>query len=430
MQRCCVQVKGGDGVYQNDSYQRRGPVQNRRRPGIQIQPRFFIFLLMLAMLIAIVYLVASGKVGGGSARTGTSMVRRAGDYGSQFHGEAVIVRDELLEDAENVSRVDFVANEGATVFKNDVLCYIYAAGYSQKEMDSLELFRDTIKQYHRDRMIRSFSDPELQTLDDAITGFAWEARLLVQGNGEGSLSNVERQLKDALQSRKSYLKRKYPDDQTLDSLYEEEDRRLRKIAGTTLPLTAKRDGIVSFYTDGYENQVNMETFSLLTAAQVHAVLAGQSLETDVVARGRRAVCRSVAPDTWWVLMISRDSNWNPVEGQVYKMLLEGFDGYLLDATVRSATRASGEILVRLEVNSNVLPVLNIRTCGITVGEALQGLVVPVSALREQGEYLGVVLAGGQSVFVPVTVLTNDGKNAYVQPVYPGTLMDGQTVVTY
>lgn len=417
-------------MYQNDSYQRRGPVQKGRRPGIQIQPRFFIFLLMLAMVIAIVYLLASGKVGSSGARAGTAMVRRAAELGTQFQGEAVIVRDELLEDAENVTRVDFVANEGASVFKNDVLCYIYAAGYSQKEMDSLETFRDRIKQYHRDRMIRSFADPELQTLDDTITGYARDVRLLVQGDGQGSLSNVERQLKEALKSRKSYLERKYPDDQTLDSLYEEEDRRLRKIAGTTLPLTAKRDGIVSFYTDGYESRVNMETFSLLTAAQVHTVLAGQSLETDVVARGRRAVCRSVAPGTWWVLMLSRDRNWNPFEGQVYKMQLEGFEGSLLDATVLSATRAGGEILVRLEIHSDVHPVLNIRTSGITVGEALQGLVVPVSALREKDGYQGVVLADGQGVFVPVTILSNNGKDAYIQPVHPGTLVDGQSVMMY
>ncbi len=403
-----------------------GPARGQK-PRARIQPRFFLSLLVLALIGGLVYFALQGM---GGNRRGTAVAQKH-SIGSQFQGQGVIVRDEALTAADSITNIDFVAEEGALVFAKEVLCNVYSAGYNQAEINRLETYREKIRQYHRDQFKSSQGDVHLEALENTINSLSVEVRTLVQGQGSGSLTNMERQLRDALQARQNYLRQKYPDDQALTTLYKEESQQLRKIESWTTPFAAQDESLVSFYTDGYETTVNALTFETITPAQVHTVLAGQQLETDIVARGRQPIYRTVAPTVWYILLLSNDRNWNPVEGQAYKVQLEGFDSFLVDATVKSFTRVSGELLVRLEVRSDVRPVLNIRTCRMAVGEFVDGLSVPIDAIIEDGGVMGVVVhdANGD-MFVPVTVISNDGKDAFIRPVYPGSLLDGQKVVTY
>ena len=167
----------------------------------------------------------------------------------------------------------------------------------------------------------------------------------------------------------------------------------------------------------------------MTPAQVRAVLSGQRLETDVVSRGRDPIFRTIKPEGWYALLVSSEKSWNPVPGQAYKMQLDGFDNYLVDATVESFTRSGGELLVRMQIDTNVEPVLNIRTCRVVVGEFVDGVNVPVSALYSQSNMIGVVVSElGTDTFVPVTVISRDEKTAFVRSIYAGSpLQAGKTV---
>ncbi|MDR3051404.1 MAG: hypothetical protein LBU67_06750, partial [Oscillospiraceae bacterium] len=227
-------------------------------------------------------------------------------------------------------------------------------------------------------------------------------------------------------------RQKYPDDQTLASLYDEEARQLRKIESWTTTFVATQECLVSFYTDGYELSLNANTFADITPDQARAVLAGQMLDIDTVSRGRQPIYRTVRPDVWYVLMLNRDKRWNPMVGQTYKMQLEGFESYLVDAVVQSSTLSGGEMLVRMQVNTDVRPVLNLRTCRVVVGEFVDGLSVPLNALRYQGDMIGVVVSSDLSgeIFVPVIVISQDEYTAFVRPVSAGSLSSGQKILTF
>ena len=87
----------------------------------------------------------------------------------------------------------------------------------------------------------------------------------------------------------------------------------------------------------------------------------------------------------------------------------------------------------MRVNSSVEHVLNIRTCGATVGDFVTGIRVPIDALYTYDNMIGVmVIEGGAQVFVPVTVITYpDDKNALVRPTLLGSpLTDGKTVMLF
>jgi len=395
---------------------------DRLRP----QPRFFFTVLILGLICAIAYLLLTD--GSGVRRRGVAIVEKRSS-GGQFQGQAVIVRDESLMDADSITSIDFIAEEGSLVSRNTALCSVYSAGYNQIEIDRLNKVRLDIQAYHRDKLLNSYVDPQLSVLQDGIGILASEIRAVVHREGRGNLNNLEKQLNSALKAKQEYMRKIYPDDNTLLSYYENERGQLRKIESWTTTYTAHTDCLVSFYTDGYEGTVNAQTFGGFSPSQVHDVLAGRRLETDIAARGRQPIYRTVTPDIWYVLMLCNDKEWNPSDGQAYKMQLEGFQEYLVDATVLSSTRIGNEILVRMEVQSDVRPVLNLRTTRMVVGEFVDGLSVPLEALFSQGGEQGVVIADGER-FVPVTVISSDGRDAFVRTVYAGSLMEGQGVLTF
>ena len=422
---------GPGGQHPNASYPphpgmpRQPAPQGGRKPRARVRPRFFGFLLILAMIGAIAYMLLDGM---GASRQATAILQKE-NVGSQHQGQAVIVRDERLVDAESITNIDFIAEEGALVSRNAAICSVYSAGYNQLEIDRLNRVRMELQAYHRNRFSRSV-DPQLEPIQDSIEALTLDIRTVVQRAGRGSLINLERQLKDALRSRQVYLQRYFQEDTTLISYYDSEKAQQRKIDSWTTTFIAHEESLVSFYTDGYENTVNAQTWEKLTATQVHSVLAGRPLPQDIVVRGRQPIYRIIVPDVWYVLLLVNDRDWNPSDGQEYKMQLEGFDEYLVDARVITSSRVGNEILVRLEVHADVRPVLNIRTSRMVVGEFVDGFSIPIEAVIEQGGVIGVVVANeARGMFVPVTVISSDQRKAYIRPVYSGSLVEGQRVVT-
>ncbi len=391
--------------------------------------RMMILVLALALVGVTVWQI-SGLIGGHS----TTAIARGGVLGNEYQGTLVIARNEMLYETENKTSVDFVASEGSKVSRSSVICKVYSSGYNQTEINRLQTQREEIQNYHVNQVLSTYVDAALDAENDEIDSLAQQVRTLVQGRGVGSLSNLEMQLQSALTARKNYLRQKYPDDQTLSELYKVENDQLKKIESWTTTYTAAEDCIVSFYTDGYENMVNARTFDTLTPSDVRSVIRGIAPQGATAAeRGSDAIFRTVIEDEWYALFLCTDREWNPVVGEAYQMQLTGFDNYVLSAQVESFTRIGGDLLLRMRVNSSVEPVLNIRTCGATVGDFVSGVYVPINALHSMDNMIGaVVLEGGAQIFVPVTVISyTDENTAFVRPTLQGSpLQEGKTVMLF
>ena len=94
----------------------------------------------------------------------------------------------------------------------------------------------------------------------------------------------------------------------------------------------------------------------------------------------------------------------------------------------SYARSGGELLIRLAVVDDVSNVLYMRTCEATISEAVECMKVPISALYAQNGARGVVIdQNGVPSFVPVTVLSEVGGEAYIQPIQSGVLTEGMDV---
>ena len=386
----------------------------------------YILLAVLAVAfaaVAIARLLSSNRVEYGYVRYDS--------MSSSYTGDAVIVRDETVYAQEGVSQIEFNVDEGATVQRGMLVATIYTSGFNAKEWVTLQNYRDQIKTYHKVLLYDAASDTTLQRRMTDVQARAMEVQRLVHG-ASGSISLQETLLKAAMESQQIYIKQKFPDDQKLSRLYEDEKTQQQRISTWTKQYAAAADGLVSFYTDGYEKALNMSTYADFSPTEVRNMFNGQvpKVETTVSTRNSTDIYRLVRQDKWVILMLCSEKNWTPMEDRVYKLVIESFDNVVLNATVDTFTRSGGELLVRLVVEDTKFleDVLYLRSCQVRIGENVTSLMVPSRAIYVQGGRKGVVIIteGGQ-YWTGVEVVSDDGNKAYVIPENAGVLYDGVPV---
>ncbi len=398
--------------------------QNRNRSPLGT---FLRIVLVLAVLGGGTWFVLDSQ----KSSAPTTAVIEMGTLGTSYRGDALIVRNETAIESEGVQSIEYEAQEGASVYAGDLVCYVYSTGYSTKEVNTLQDYRDQIKDYQRNLLKSETSfDQKMTRLENDVIQRGLEVRSLVQG-ARGNLINQEKLLDTVISQRQNYFRSKYSSDTRLSRLYDDESTQEQRIDSWIKQSRATYEGLVSFYTDGYEQALTPATYEKYTPTEVRSMINGQRPETSTASRGRTNIYRLVKKNNYAVLMLIKDNTWNPVEGSTHKLMLEHFSNTVVNAQVLSFTRSGGELLVRLAVAGDVSPVLYMRSCSAELGEYMDCMKVPVSALIEQNGSRGVVITDGEhQIFVPVNVVTETNGSAYISAIQTGVLSVGQTVLLF
>ena len=352
----------------------------------------------------------------------------AGTMGTRYTGDCLLVRDETPFDAEGLTSIEYIAEEGTLIYRGTTICNVYSSGFSTREMTTLQDYRDQIKNYQI-KLLRSevATDARMEKLESDVLTRAREVRAIV-GGARGNMNNQEKLLGTAIQARQTYLKQKYSDDQRMSRLYDDEQSQMQRISSWTKQYAAMTEGVVSFYSDGYEYGLTIHNYDSFTPAQVRSMINGNKPASSAGQKGKTTIYRMIRDGYWYVLMMVRDSNWNPVEGAVYELRLESFQDTTVQARVQSFTRTGGELVVRLAVQAPVQPILYIRTCTGELGDNVSTLMVPPRAIYYQDNMAGVVVVDGQyQTFIPVNILEKRDDAVYISAIQQGVLSEGQTV---
>ena len=393
------------------------PQENKRMSVPQIM------LIVLVLAFAVWYLVTTL-----TPATSPYATITAGVIGSRYSGDCLIVRDETPFDAEGVSSVDYIAEEGSMVSRGTTVCNVYSSGFSTREMITLQDYRDQIKEYQIKLLKAEVNtDARMEKLEADVMTRAREVRELI-GGARGNMNNQESLLATAIKARQNRLKELYSEDQRMTRLYDDEQSQLQRISSWTKQYGAQGEGLVSFYSDGYEYGLTITNYDQFNPSQVRSMLNGQKPTDDLASKGKTTIYRLVRDNHWVVLMLIKDSNWNPVEGAIYELKLENFKDTMVQARVVSFTRTGGELEVRLDIQAPVQPVLYIRTCTGVLGDSVTSLTVPAKALYTQDNMPGVVVVReGYEFFVPVNVIDKRDGMVFISAIQQGALYEGDTV---
>lgn len=386
----------------------------------RVKPRFFVFI---AILLVAAFLLARPLL------TASSGVESIIDVNSSITQsmDCVIIRDESVTTSDSTVRVEYIARENTEVSQGDTIASLFTTGYTESLLTRLEEIRQNIQAYHK-TLLGTIVDSDLDRLDAVVDICADDFRNLVTQQTRGNLQTVIEQLETAMVNRQDYMRQNKRDDTRLTQLYDQENTQLNSIQSWRVDSTADRDGVLSFYIDGYENDLTAASLDSLTPADIRAVLAGSDLATTADTRST-GIYRIVDQDTWYVALVSGADNWIPVVGQNYYLQFEGFADLEYSATVTNVQKSSGTVLAIFEINQPIGPMIYQRTGRATLSISLSSLAVNTRALYNHDGQLGVWLndvPGG--TFVPVEVLSTEGDYSLIQPLVEGALQTGQTVL--
>lgn len=382
--------------------------------------RFYVFLVLL--LIGGFFIVRELI-----PQTAREAIITLANASFTYDMSAVIIRDETVSAFEGTGRVVYLVDEGAAVQEGTPVCDVFSAGYSEKEMLKLETVRQNIRAYH-EQILDNIVDTELESLENKVQAAALRLKTLIENKSGGSLLTLQKQLEEAMQARQDYLSKNRREDPKLNQLYEEEQKRVNNIASWKTTAKADRAGIVSFYLDGCESLLTPANLASLKVEDLRAILRGEKPESGV-SRLQTPIFRVVSTDEWYVVLLSDDLAWNPMNGQVYTFQLDGYGGVAFSGTVTAVQKTAQEVVAQLKVAGSPGVLMNHRYGKASVGGNLSGLSVPIGAVVTQSGQTGVVLsdaAGG--TFIPVDVLSTDSRYALVTPLVEGTLAVGQRVL--
>ena len=260
--------------------------------------------------------------------------------------KAIIVRNESAYSQESVSTVRYAAEEGQPVSRGDPVCTVYTSGLSNRELTKLQQYRKEIKSYLKILNAKNDTpDTRLQRADTLVLQRAGETQALVRG-AAGNMINQEALLREAMAARYSYLRQKYPDDTKLSRLYDNENNQLQRIETWAKQFAASDNGLVSFYTDGFEAALNMNNYANYTPQQVSDMLAGHVPEAYQRLPNHTDIFRLVRQYNYAVLLLSDNEDWNPHPGQEDQTISESCASTTVSAIVESVTKAEGKLLVR------------------------------------------------------------------------------------
>ncbi len=382
------------------------------------------FYLFLAAILVIAFLLLRPLLVTHSKETVIMMANAA----QRQTVDCVIIRDEAVFASDSTARVEYIAPEDSLVAEGDNVANLYTTGYSESLLNNLEATRKKIQDYHKE-LLANIVDTELNKLDSVVNYMSLELKNLITRQTKGNLKTVTSQLETAMVNRQDYLRQNKRGDNKLTKLYDEESARLSGIQSWRKAATAEQAGVVSFYIDGYENDLTPSALNTLSIADVRTVLAGSNLANTRQTRAS-GIYRIVDQDHWYVAVLANGNTWTPVVGQDnYFMQLEGFDDLIYTASVYSVQKEGDTTLAVFEIKDPVGPLIYRRSGKAQFNIELTGLSVRVEALYNQNGQMGVWVydvPGG--TFVPVEVLSTDGTIAMIQPLVDGALQLGQTVL--
>lgn len=388
--------------------------------GKRVTGRFYVFLMLVA---AIVLFLFRDSIFGVShvavvINASTSDVRTA---------QGVIIRDERVLTETQVTRVEYIASEHTLVNKGDPVACVYSLEYSEKLINELDKVRKNIQEYHK-IVLGNELDAQLEMFDVSVKQRALELRSLVNRKTSGNLLKLVSLLEEAMDERRQYMSQNMRSDAKLIKYYDEEGQKINTISGWRSVKGAEIPGVVSFYMDGYEAALTPEALDTLTIEDMRTVLAGGSLG-ETAGRAVTSVFRVVNQNHWYLAVISNDTGWNPVIGLNYSFQMEGFEDLVYTGTVVRVQKTGSSVMAQLEVTDPIGPLIYQRVGGVALGTNLSGLSVPSRAIAEINGQNGVWLydvPGG--TFVPVEVISNDGRNALVTPLADGVLGSGSQIL--
>ncbi len=355
---------------------------------VRVSGRFYLMLLLLAILIGVAALVLPAR--GSGTLKGKTME-------AVLTPDVAVIREESCIPIEQFDMVDYLVNEGAAVNAEMPVATVYKWGYTDEMAQSLV----TIQQKIYDKQLSildGIESTELTSVNAQITELRSTIKDCVNGKNDSDLLSLERDMEALLAQRATILKNFVQPDVDLNSLYTEESTKLTQLSEYTSTVSAKMTGVVSFYFDGFEQILTAEKLDMVNADVLEMVFEGG---TGGTASSGNMLYRLVNPNQWYAAFLTPASEGlRLLAGQSYHVTFDGIHGKTSVGTALAPIAYDGGVVNILQFNEDIGELLSVRTVKAHISATVTGYEVPADAVKVKNGECTISTSGGD---IPVTV---------------------------
>lgn len=356
-----------------------------RRSRVRISGRFYITLLVLAILIGVVALILPSRGSGTLKRKTMEAV---------LTPTVAVIREESCIPIEQFDMVDYLVNEGATVNAEMPVATVYKWGYTDEMAQSLVTIQQKIYQKQLS-ILDGIESTELASVNAQINELRSTIKDCVNNKNDSDLLALEKDMEALLSQRATILKNFVQPDVDLNSLYTEESTKLTQLAEYTSTVSAKMTGVVSFYFDGFEQILTAEKMDMINADVLKMVFDGNS---GGAASDGNMLYRLVNPGRWYVAFLTPASEGlRLLAGQSYHVTFDGIHGKTSVGTALAPVPYAGGVVNILQFEEDIGELLSVRTVDAYISATVTGYEVPADAVKVKDGICTISTSGGDTV---------------------------------
>ncbi len=375
---------------------------------VRLKGRFFLMILVVTGIIALVVVVANLLKKTGEIEFGS--------LGANMEVSAAIIRDEKVILSEPYEKITFDVVEGDTVSNDQVIAQLYKRGYQDETMVTLLNLQKQIFDYQM-QLLGGQETPELTELNNSIKTVELQIRSVARGESTLDMLDLEQTLKDLVSQRETLLKTVVTPDPALTQLYSDLAAQQSAISGWKHDIkNTSGTGIVSFYFDGYEQVLNLNKLSTINSALVKTVVKGGNTANTASSTSETPIYRIINNTHWFIAFVTNATDpMRLADGEQYTVIFPEYSEQQYTATARAGTVSENAVVNLLEFNVDIGKLIGVRTVKATVSKSAQGLVVPLSAIEIVNGVPGINLSYGDSALrVEVDILAKDDRKAVIR----------------
>ncbi len=375
-------------------------MEKRRRPKI----RFFIIvaLIIAAVVVTTVLVIQSKQL--------VAVEWASTEFTAKY--DVLVVRDEVVYQAKNYGKTSFIAEEGEYVQIGDPIVEVYEWGYNESTYSDLLDLQKTILEYEANVIRAGIIDDQIIDINDRIDAKAKEISLAVCSTTCMDILPLERQMRELMEERSTYLRNVMPDNQLTD-YFKQEQALLELIAGWRQSITANEAGRVSFYFDGNESLMNKDNIGSFKRTALEEVIAGKTVEVSSDDQGYSPLYRVVNENEWYVVLLTENEIPELYTGNVFSIIFEDYldaqqTGIVYEKTV---LENNDGFVYTIMIRDPIGPLLGERRVTAKLYNVQEGMRVPAYCVKTTDEVKYVVTAQGQKV--PVYIIAEDGDYVFI-----------------
>lgn len=341
-----------------------------------------------------------------------AVVWGSAEYTADF--DMLIVRDEVVYQAMNYGKTDFVAQEGAHIEAGEPIIKVYELEYNDGTISELLDLQKTIMDYETGVIRAGVIDPSLSDIDSRIDLKAKEIQSSVSSGKWEDLLGLEGDMESLLDERTSYLNDSVQPDEQL-RLYLSRQQELKdQINGWSSVVTAETAGTVSFYFDGCESVMAKENIGLFTKKTLEEISNGKTISVSDKGQGNKPLYRVVSEGSWYVVLLSDNRIPEMFQGNAFTMVFDDYLNTLYTGSVYNIQELENNdgYVYTIKIDGNIGPMFGDRRVSARLASTIQGWRIPKSYLKLEDGVNYVERNSGE--YVPVVVIGSEGDYVFVQ----------------